>query len=85
MPADEREARAARGAALYSQHFCAQCHEGLRAEEGVIVVPLANLASRYTVPDLMAFLAAPTPPMPALGLSDDERRDLAVHLLSAHP
>jgi glucose/arabinose dehydrogenase len=85
LSADERSQRATRGAALYDKNFCAQCHEGLRAEEGVIVVPLANLARRYTIADLVAFLAAPTPPMPALDLSEDERRDLAVHLLAAHP
>ena len=85
IPAEEREARVARGVALYAKHFCAQCHEGLRAREGVIVVPLQGLSQRYAVDDLVAFLAAPTPPMPALELSVEERRDLAVYLLAAHP
>jgi glucose/arabinose dehydrogenase len=85
IPAEEREARVARGAALYERYFCAQCHEGLRAREGVIVVPLQGLSARYAVDDLVAFLKAPTPPMPALELGEDERRDLAVYLLAAHP
>ena len=79
------EQRVQRGRALYERYFCAQCHEGVRAAEGVIVVPLQELGSRYGVDDLVAFLEAPTPPMPALDLSEEERRDLAVYLLSAHP
>jgi glucose/arabinose dehydrogenase len=85
MPAAEREVRVSRGAALYEKYFCAQCHEGLRAKEGVIVVPLQGLSARHGVEDLVAFLEAPTPPMPALELDEDQRRDLAVYLLSAHP
>jgi glucose/arabinose dehydrogenase len=85
IPAEEREARIARGAALYERYFCAQCHEGLRAREGVIVVPLQHLSDRYAVDDMVAFLKAPTPPMPALELGEDERRDLAIYLLSTHP
>ena len=81
----EREARVARGRELWDRYFCAQCHEGLRAQEGVIVVPLQRLSERYAVEDLVRFLRAPTPPMPALDLSDDERRDLSVYLLAAHP
>ena len=38
----------ARGVALYAKHFCAQCHEGLRAREGVIVVPLQGLSQPST-------------------------------------
>ncbi len=85
LPTEERKARAARGQALYARWLCAQCHEGLRAKEGVVVVPLEKLGARYGVEDLMAFLEAPTPPMPALDLPADDRRDLAVYLLDAHP
>jgi mono/diheme cytochrome c family protein len=75
----------ARGKALYEHWYCAQCHEGVRASEGVVVVELKDLSRRYGVEDLVAFLAAPTPPMPALELDDEERRDLAVYLLDTHP
>jgi hypothetical protein len=34
---------------------------------------------------MVRFMAAPTPPMPALELSDEERRDLSVWLLSTYP
>jgi glucose/arabinose dehydrogenase/mono/diheme cytochrome c family protein len=85
MDPTEREARAAQGKQLYERWYCAQCHEGMRASEGVVVVELKNLSQRYRVEDLMAFLAAPTPPMPALDLEEEQRRDLAVYLLAKHP
>jgi glucose/arabinose dehydrogenase len=85
IPPAVLEQRVRRGRALYERYFCAQCHEGIRAEEGVIVVPLQQLGSRYGLDDLVAFLEAPTPPMPALDMADEERRDLAVYLLSAYP
>lgn len=85
MDPDERETRAARGKQLYERWYCAQCHEGVRASEGVVVVPLENLSQRYRVDDLMAYLATPTPPMPALDLNEEQRRDLAVYLLATHP
>jgi mono/diheme cytochrome c family protein len=85
MDPTERETRAARGKQHYERWYCAQCHEGMRASEGVVVVELKNLSQRYRVEDLMAFLAAPTPPMPALDLEEEQRRDLAVYLLAKHP
>jgi glucose/arabinose dehydrogenase len=85
MDEEERKQRADRGGALYEHYFCAQCHEGIRAKEGVVVVPLAGLTARYGVDDMVRFMAAPTPPMPALELSDEERRDLSVWLLSTYP
>jgi glucose/arabinose dehydrogenase len=85
MPPAERTARAARGAALYRDLGCASCHEATSAPAGVVPPQLTGLASRWTLDGLVAFLAAPTPPMPAVERSADDRRDLAVHLLSAHP
>jgi cytochrome c553 len=85
MDEEEREQRADRGGALYEHYFCAQCHEGIRAKEGVIVVPLAGLTARYDVADMERFVHTPTPPMPALELSEQEKRDLAVWLLSTYP
>ncbi len=82
---EERQVRTGRGAALWAKYWCAQCHEGQRAAEGVVVVPLEGLSARYRIEDLEAFMAAPTPPMPAYELTEEERRDLAVYLLVAHP
>lgn len=85
IPPAERQAAAARGDALYARHGCAGCHGSDRAAAGVRPVPLAGLGSRYDVDALSAFLASPTPPMPAFPLSEAERRDLAVSLLERHP
>jgi len=78
---DEIEERAARGARLYAEHDCASCHEPGAAAPGMVARPLEDLAARHDVASLTAFLATPTPPMPALPLSEAQRRDLAVHLL----
>jgi glucose/arabinose dehydrogenase len=81
----EREARAERGAAFYRAGECAGCHEAAAAPAGVVVKPLEGLAQRHDLDELTAFLAAPTPPMPAVALPAEARRDLAVYLLSQHP
>jgi glucose/arabinose dehydrogenase len=85
LPPAERAAAAERGRALYAAHDCASCHEPDAAAPGVHPVPLAGLSSRYGIDELSVFLAAPTPPMPAFPLSEQERRDLAVSLLDEHP
>ncbi len=72
---------AATGSALYARHACATCHDPATARPGVVSVVLEDLATRYDVPRMMSFLAAPTPPMPAFDLTEDDRRALAVHLL----
>jgi len=85
LSAEERLAGASRGAALFERFSCADCHDTQRAAKGVVAVPLRNLAARYDLPGLEGLLATPTPPMPAFPLSDAERRDLAIHLLSRFP
>lgn len=81
LPAAERTARAARGAALFTQYQCAGCH----GDGAPTPRPLVHLAAKYSFDSLRAFLAAPTPPMPNFNLSDEARSDLAVHLLTTHP
>jgi glucose/arabinose dehydrogenase len=85
LPAAERERRAARGRELYEALACAGCHEPARAAPGVVPRPLSELGRRYPLAELVRFLAAPTPPMPPVALDEDQRRDLAVFLLVAHP
>jgi hypothetical protein len=85
LPAAERAARAARGRALYAELACASCHEPAAAAPGMLARPLAGLGARFGVESLARFLAAPTPPMPAVARDEDARRDLAVFLLDAHP
>jgi cytochrome c553 len=76
---------AARGRALWEELSCATCHEPDASQPNQTPVALRGLAARYTTESLVAFLAAPTPPMPAVERSTEERRDLAAHLLAAHP
>ena len=84
LPPDQVTAAAARGAALWNDHPCASCHVAGQAAGGAYR-PLAALRHTYTIDSLAAFLRTPQPPMPAFPLSDDERRDLAVYLLTAYP
>ncbi|MAG35468.1 MAG: oxidoreductase [Dehalococcoidia bacterium] len=81
----ERAAGAARGAALWQRFECAGCHDPAAADPGVVPVPLVDLGKRWGLDSLAAFLAAPTPPMPAFPLSSSERRDLAIHMLDVPP
>ncbi len=85
MDAAERARRAARGAVLWDDLGCAACHDPAQAKPGMVSRRFEHLGSRYTVESLMAFLAAPNPPMPAVEQPESARRDLAVHLLTAHP
>jgi hypothetical protein len=45
------------------------------------VKPLENLAARYTLQSLAAFLRTPQPPMPVVDLPESDRLALAAHLL----
>ena len=82
LAASEIAERARRGEAIWRSNRCAGCHDAARAEPGVVAVSLDGLAARYDVDGLVAFLAAPTPPMPVPPIDAEERRDLAVHLLA---
>jgi mono/diheme cytochrome c family protein len=72
------------GEALYRRLQCAGCHE-VASRPGQPVIPLERLSERYSAETLAAFLAAPTPPMPAFDLTADQRSKLAWYLLGAHP
>jgi cytochrome c553 len=85
VSAGELAARGERGAALFESNACYACHEPGRTTPGVVVKPIAGLSKRYSLDDLAAFLAAPTPPMPVVPLSPEERLDLAAYLLTASP
>ena len=85
LTSEERAARGDRGRALFEASGCVSCHDPERAAAGVTPVPLKGLGTRYSIASLEAFLAAPTPPMPPVEQGAEARRDLAVHLLAAHP
>jgi len=74
-----------RGQALWGRHACAACHDAKAATPGMVTKPIAGLAKRYDTQTLAAYLRTPQPPMPAFDLSEAERTDLALFLLSEHP
>jgi glucose/arabinose dehydrogenase len=76
---------AARGRALWDRHACAACHDPGAAQAGMVTKPLTGLATRYDADTLASYLRTPQPPMPAYDLSETERGDLALFLLSRHP
>jgi glucose/arabinose dehydrogenase/cytochrome c551/c552 len=85
LSAEEITSSSARGQALFDANACGGCHVAAQARSGMVVRPLRELAARYSIDALVALLAAPTPPMPVAPLSDAERRDVAIYLLSSHP
>ncbi len=83
LPASDRQAATARGKDLWEQHPCRSCHEpGAGAEA---YKPIPSLSRKHSVESLATFLRTPQPPMPAFPLNEEQRRDLAIYLLSAHP
>ncbi|MEZ4281337.1 MAG: PQQ-dependent sugar dehydrogenase [Myxococcota bacterium] len=79
---EARTALVARGAELFAARACAGCHVEGRAEPGVIVKPLENLAARHTLQSLAAFLLTPQPPMPVVDLPEADRLALAAYLFT---
>jgi hypothetical protein len=65
------------GRALYEQYGCAECHEG-----GENPLHPDDLAARLGHNGIVDTLVAPQSPMPIYPLSDSERRELAVYLLT---
>jgi len=79
VPADS--GAVARGAALYTRTGCKSCHF---SANGLPMVKLANLSSRYNDKDIAALLTTPPANMPAFPLTDDQKRDLAAYLLATY-
>ena len=74
---EERLARLdERGQKAFRRYACAGCHAGKPDQ-----VALVNLATKYDVASLSAYLERPTPPMPAYTYDDETLEALAVHLL----
>jgi mono/diheme cytochrome c family protein len=82
VPDSLRDELASQGASLYEAHECGTCHDPARAEPGVSVKSLDQLAGRYDLPALEALFATPPPPMPVFPLSTKEKRALSVYLLT---
>ena len=82
LDAATRTALDTAGDALFRRNACGTCHLAEEATGGTVAKPLEGLGAKYSVDALAGFFLAPTPPMPAFELSEEERRALAVHLLT---
>ena len=79
---------AKKGEALFQKVGCVACHQSLDGKMADLAtsVPLPDIGKKYSVPSLMAFLkdplkVRPSGRMPALGLKDEEYRDIAQHFV----
>lgn len=77
LSAAERERLAAVGARIFRADNCLECHSSEKADN----IPLEEIGRKYTIRTVMALLESPTPPMPKLPYTDDDRRALAVYLI----
>ena len=78
----ERAQLAAQGEALFGKYPCRSCHDPSFASGMRHVRELKNLSARYDVEQLQEFFVTPTPPMPVFPFKEEERRALAVYLLT---
>jgi mono/diheme cytochrome c family protein len=79
---------AKKGEATFQKAGCVACHQSLDSKLADLTtsVALPDVGKKYTVPSLMAFLkdplkVRPSGRMPALGLKDEEYRDIAQHFV----
>ncbi len=77
-------ASAARGEKLFHQIGCVACHSPIKPGVAPVPnsIPVGNVAGKYTLPSLIAFLknpldARPAGRMPSLNLDDKQARDIA--------
>ncbi|HEY8516190.1 MAG TPA: PQQ-dependent sugar dehydrogenase [Candidatus Binatia bacterium] len=83
---EEVERARATGRTLWEQSACAGCHEPPQAgTPSATYRPLGGLKAKYTIDSLATFLRTPQPPMPAYPFPEEQRRALAIYLLSEHP
>ena len=83
------QAGAKRGEATFQKSGCAACHQPLDAKLADLPtsVTLPDLGKKYSVPSLVVFLkdplkVRPSGRMPALGLKDEEYRDIAHYFVT---
>lgn len=78
----ERAQLYAQGEVLFNKYPCRNCHDPRFASAMRPVRELKDLSAHYSVVQLQEFFATPTPPMPVFPLGEDERKALAVYLLT---
>lgn len=79
---------AKKGEAAFQKSGCVACHQSLDGKLADVTtsVALPDISRKYSVPSLMAFLkdplkSRPSGRMPALGLKDEDYRDIAQHFV----
>ncbi len=82
VSADERAQAVKAGAAVLAREGCLACHAESTTARGQVV--LTDLATRYTLEEMAAYLATPRPPMPPYKADDAQRRALAIYLLETY-
>ncbi len=81
LSSDEINESHKQGEALYALNACSSCHL-LNGEGNHSGKKLQQLRQRYTLNTLKDYFLSPNPPMPQYDLSETQRRDLAIYLLS---
>ena len=79
----ERETAIADGPGVLATEGCLVCH-GESPAADVSQIVLTDLGTRYTVDELVEYLAAPRPPMPPYEADANNRRALAIYLLETY-
>ena len=86
---------AKKGGDTFRKVGCVACHapsgdkpDDVKLASLATTIPLPDISKKYSVPSLMAFLkdplkVRPSGRMPALGLKDEEYRDIAQHFIDA--
>ena len=83
--ATARVALQTEGAALFTAKGCAACHAILPGQAQPAARALKGLGSRFTLGGIRDLLTTPPATMPKIALSEDEKKALAVYLLSEYP
>jgi glucose/arabinose dehydrogenase len=79
---DERAHAMTAGAAVLAREGCLVCHAESTTAPAQVV--LTDLALRYTLEEMAAYLATPRSPMPPYEADDAQRRALAIYLLETY-
>ena len=81
LDAEALSSAKAAGEQVYNQFQCVGCH----ADNNSALKKLENLGEKYNIPELAGYFKKPTAPMPIFPLSDGQRENLAIYMLSRYP
>lgn len=69
------------GEKLFNRYQCVGCH----ADQGHALKKFENLGNKYNLQTIAAYMKRPVAPMPVFPLSDMDRENLAIYLISRYP